>query len=91
MNTIAPSSSQSHPHQTLPAAPPTPNLSAFDLNPDAAIGLDVIWNSPYSDWPTKTENLHGALLFLPISSPLRDDLHFLRELAWVRACMEQQP
>lgn len=86
MNNIASIGNRYFPLDSLPPPPP---LSAFDLDPDARLGLEVLWSSTRVDWITKSEQLHGALLILPTSSPLRAELRFLTDLCWHRAALER--
>jgi hypothetical protein len=62
-------------------------LSAFDLEPDALIGLNILWNSSFS-WKDKASMLHGAWLILPTTCPLSQEVHFLNDLCWTRHRME---
>jgi hypothetical protein len=86
-NHIVPAAPRPEQHQSplqpQPQPQPCPNpISAFDLDLSAAIGLTSLWASHRVSWETKTEQLFGALMLLPIQSPLRDEIHFLMSLCW---------
>jgi hypothetical protein len=65
-------------------------LSAFDLEPTAALGLGILWNSS-STWKTKAQQLHGAWMLLSTPNSLGPEIQFLIEICWIRHNMEFNP